>query len=135
MATLEEELFFSRMNDPELAQNTMPLNFASQGRQPASNIPTMSAADVMSAVANSGVDMNSPRARDIMNNMEQSGENPENLRRQFESFKNIADTASLENFKNTGLKENESFIDLGDGRIARRGTPVGLGTPPARTFV
>ena len=117
MATLEEELFFSRMNDPELAQNTMPLNFASQGRQPASNIPTMSAADVMSAVANSGVDMNSPRARDIMNNMEQSGENPENLRRQLESFK------------------NKSFMDLRDEPIVQRDAPVGLGTSPARTFV
>ncbi len=117
MATLEEELFFSRMNDPELAQNTMPLNFASQGPQPASNIPTMSAADVMSAVANSGVDMNNPRARDIMNNMEQSGENPENLRTM-----------------NPFTQAAEARIDLGDGRIVRRGTPVGLGTPPARTF-
>ena len=115
MATLEEELFFNRMNDPELAQNTMPLNFASQGPQPASNIPTMSAADVMSAVANSGVDMNSPRAQAIMNNMEQSGEDPENLRRQLESFK------------------NKSFMNLEDGQIVQRGA-VGLGTSPARTF-
>lgn len=129
MATLEEELFFSRMNNPELAQNTMPLNFASQGQQPASNIPTMSANDVMSAVANSGVDMNNPRAREIMKNIEQSGENPENLRRQFDSFKNIADTALLESFK------NKSFMNLEDGQIVQRGTPVGLGTSPERSFV
>jgi len=152
MATLEEELFFNRMNRPkgvgsiELEQNTgassndggleklrsdllqisndtgLPPTFFNVTRRVP---PTRSFAetenkisdDVMSAVANSGVDMNSQRARAIMKNMEQSGENPEDLRRQLESFK------------------NKSFMELEDGQIVQRGAPVGLGTSPARTFV
>jgi len=137
MATLEEELFFSRMNRPkgvgsiELEQNTgassndggleklrsgllkisndtgLPPTFFNVTRRVP---PTRSFAetenkisdDVMSAVANSGVDMNSQRARDIMKNMGSS-----------------AGAFGLENLPNNVMPQSAG---------------TSAGTSPARTF-
>jgi len=138
MATLEEELFFNRMNRPkgvgsiELEQNTgassndggleklrsdllqisndtgLPPTFFNVTRRVP---PTRSfaetenktAADVMSAVANSGVDMNSPRAREIISNIG-SG----------------AGAFGLENLPNNVMPQSAG---------------TSAGTSPARTFV